>query len=127
MVAGHYRDVTCLFGKNDFDHNYRLYVSDERAISNFRPLHELIWILVPWFTFTLSNWAVSTILDGEGKFKEIFVGSAFALVPYIILMVPISLLSRWLSLDESGIYSFYDDVHFMLGWLAALSRDQNSP
>jgi hypothetical protein len=77
-------------------------------------LHELIWILVPWFTFTLSNWAVSTILDGEGKFKEIFVGSAFALVPYIILIVPISLLSRWLSLDESGIYSFL--TMFTLCW-----------
>lgn len=90
------------------------YTFQTREPYQISALHELIWILVPWFTFTLSNWAVSTILDGEGKFKEIFVGSAFALVPYIILIVPISLLSRWLSLDESGIYSFL--TMFTLCW-----------
>jgi hypothetical protein len=65
-------------------------------------LFEFVWIVVPWISWSISNWAVSTILDGEGKFKEIVVGSAYALVPYIVFVVPVTLLTNVLSLDESS-------------------------
>ncbi|NIK79595.1 hypothetical protein FHS15_004756 [Paenibacillus castaneae] len=81
-------------------------------------LNEFIWIVVPLFTWTVSNWAVSAILDGEGKFKEVFVGSAFALVPYAIFIVPITLLTNILALDESSMYTFL--IHFTLFWVGWL-------
>jgi hypothetical protein len=83
--------------------SYTYQTKEPYQISAF---HEFIWIIVPWLTLCISNWAVSTILDGEGKFKELLVGSAFALVPYIVLVIPISLFSRLLSFDEKSIYSF---------------------
>ncbi|MCR8657120.1 Yip1 family protein [Paenibacillus endoradicis] len=73
-------------------------------------LQEAIWILVPWLTWCIAHWAVSAILDGEGKFKEIVYGSAFALVPYIVFIVPVTLLSQILALDESGIINFFTFV-----------------
>ncbi len=81
-------------------------------------VHEFIWIVVPWVTWCLSNWGVSAILDGEGKFKEVFVGSAFALVPYIVFIVPVALLSNLLSLDEQSVYSFCNA--FIFGWVSWL-------
>jgi hypothetical protein len=98
--------------------SYTFQTREPYQISAF---HEFIWIVVPWLTFSISNWAVSTILDGEGKFKELFVGSAFALVPYIILIIPISLLSKMLSFDEQNIYSFLTMATFLwAGWLLLL-------
>lgn len=83
--------------------------------------HEFIWIVVPWFTWCVANWAVSTILDGEGKFKEIFVGSAFALVPYMLFIIPVTLLTLVLSLDESSIYTFFSRLLLIwVGWLFLL-------
>lgn len=81
-------------------------------------IYELIWIVVPWIVYCASNWAVSAILEGEGKFKEIFVGSAFALVPYILLTIPIALLTNILSLEELDIIAALTNLSLIwTGWL----------
>jgi hypothetical protein len=79
---------------------------------------ETVWIILPWLTWAIGNWAVSTILDGEGKFKDILVASSYALTPYILLMVPIALLSRILSQGESSIYNFM--LYFTYLWVVFL-------
>ncbi len=66
---------------------------------------EATWIVVPWLTWAVSNWGVSTIIDGEGKFKDVLVSSSFVLTPYIVLAVPIALLTNLLSLQEQSIYT----------------------
>ncbi|OZB94306.1 YIP1 family protein [Paenibacillus sp. XY044] len=81
-------------------------------------VYEFMWIIVPWGAYCVSNWAVSTILEGEGKFKEIFVGSAFALAPYILFIVPVTLLTNILSLDEQSIILFLSNLLLVwCGWL----------
>jgi hypothetical protein len=79
---------------------------------------EFIWILLPWLTWSISNWGVSAIMDGEGKFKEVLVGSAFAMVPYIVLSVPLALLATVLTLSEKSIYSFLTITIFV--WVGLL-------
>lgn len=94
------------------------YAFESRETYEISFVHELIWIVVPWLTWTVSNWGVSAILEGEGKFKEVFVGSAFALVPYAIFIIPITLLTNILALDESSIYSFL--INFTIYWVCWL-------
>jgi len=81
-------------------------------------LFEFVWLVVPWISWSVSNWAVSTILDGEGKFKEIVVGSAYALVPYILFVVPVTLLTNVLSLDEASTYGLF--MNFIQFWVILL-------
>ncbi|PLT46471.1 NHL repeat containing protein [Paenibacillus pasadenensis] len=81
-------------------------------------VYELVWIVVPWLAYCICNWAVSTIMDGEGKFKEIIVGSAFALVPFILFTIPVTLLTQILSLQESGIFTAL--TRLILVWCAWL-------
>ncbi|MDQ8734846.1 YIP1 family protein [Paenibacillus sp. LHD-38] len=94
------------------------YAFETRETYEISFVHELIWFVVPWLTWTVSNWGVSAILEGEGKFKEVFVGSAFALVPYAIFIIPITLLTNILALDESSIYSFL--INFTVYWVCWL-------
>jgi hypothetical protein len=62
------------------------------------------WIILPWITWSIVNWGVGAIVDGEGKFKDILVGSSFVFTPYILLTIPITVISNILSLKESSIY-----------------------
>jgi|SRR5690606_17819856 len=80
--------------------------------------HELIWIVVPWITWCVANWSVSTILDGEGKFKEIFVGSAYCLAPYIVFIIPITLLTNVIALSEGEFYRTLS--MFVFAWVGLL-------
>jgi hypothetical protein len=79
---------------------------------------ESVWIILPWITWCVSNWGVSSIMDGEGKFKDIFVSSAYTFVPYIMLALPIAIVSNILSVDENVIYHLL--VWFTYLWVALL-------
>lgn len=84
-------------------------------------LQEFIWLVVPFATWCVAHWAVSAILDGEGKFKEIVYGSAFALVPYTVFMIPVTLLTQLIALDEAGtVTALTYAIYAWVGWLLLL-------
>jgi hypothetical protein len=62
------------------------------------------WIILPWITWSIVNWGVGAIVDGEGKFRDILVSSSFVFTPYILLTIPLTVISNILSLKESSIY-----------------------
>ncbi|MFU1793221.1 YIP1 family protein [Paenibacillus azoreducens] len=81
-------------------------------------LIESMWIVVPWLTWSVTNWGVSSIMDGEGKFKQIFVGSAFTLIPYITLSVPVAIVSNLLAKSEAMMYNGLEAFIFV--WVVYL-------
>jgi hypothetical protein len=75
-------------------------------------------LLLPWFTWVGANSLVIAIFGGEGKIGQIFSASAFAMVPYVLLTVLLTLLSHALSLQERGLYSALQLL--MYAWMLAL-------
>ncbi|MFE5320563.1 YIP1 family protein [Paenibacillus sp. NPDC056579] len=73
---------------------------------------------IVWITWIIANYLVSSIYRGEGRFRDILIGSAYALVPYIIIGVPLALISNVMTLSESSIYSFIENG--MLIWIGIL-------
>lgn len=79
---------------------------------------EAVSILLLWLTWSVANWGVSTIQEGEGRFKEIVVGSAYALAPYVVLIIPISLVTNVMTYQEAPLFVFM--TGFMFVWVAFL-------
>lgn len=67
-------------------------------------LHELRSILLPFGLWCVGNWAITTLMDGEGKFKEIVMATAYALVPIILTFLPATVLSNFMTLEETAFY-----------------------
>lgn len=65
---------------------------------------EVIKMLLPLLTWVLSCYAITSILNGESLIGEIFIAAAYAMLPYIFLMIPIGLLSKILTGYEAGFY-----------------------
>ena len=57
-----------------------------------------------FIAFVTCNWAVTTILDGKGKFLEIWVFCAYALLPFVLFSGVLIVLSNLLTVDESAFY-----------------------
>lgn len=74
---------------------------DPRSLNS---LYDVIRILFAFLLWSLSNWAVCTLMDGEGKVKDIMIATAYALVPIVLFYYPSTLLSNVLTLDESAFY-----------------------
>jgi len=61
-------------------------------------------IIAPIILFTVGNWSITTLFDGKGKLKEIFMVLMYGLIPYIWLSIPATLLSNFLVNDEVALY-----------------------
>lgn len=71
-----------------------------------------------WIGWVVCNYMVSSIYRGEGRFKDVFVGSAYALTPLTIVGVPLAILSNVLTHSEEAIYNYL--LNGMYLWLALL-------
>lgn len=81
-------------------------------------LLEAVKMLVPVFTWIISCFAVTSIVGGETTLKEIFVASAYSIVPYLIVTIPQSLFSKVLGQGELGLYNTIETAKWI--WIGLL-------
>ena len=61
-------------------------------------------LLLPFLILCIANWAMTTLFDGKGRFKDIYMAMCYALVPYVIIQLPLILVSNMISFDEAAYY-----------------------
>lgn len=68
-------------------------------------IKEIATVLILVFLFTVGNWAVITLMEGKGTYKEIFMVTGYALFPLVIVGIPAVFISNLLTMDEMAIYN----------------------
>jgi len=87
-----------------FNNQYASIVVNERnplSLNSFRDFNMLVGMLI---LFCVSNWSVTSLTDGEGKFKEIVMAVCYAMIPLVLTIAPAAILSNFFSQEESGFY-----------------------
>jgi tetratricopeptide (TPR) repeat protein len=92
---------------NKYESLSRIHVENEVTL--------VVLLIVIWNT---ANYLVSTISDGEGRIRDVVIGSAYSLFPYALLVLPIALVSNVLTLNEVFIYSFSTQIMYF--WMALM-------
>ena len=92
-------------------------------LMNPQGLYSSIWtqvigVLVPLFLFITANWCLTTLFEGEGSFKDIFIACSYSLTPVPLLLIPATLLSNVCTLSEIDIISVIATFSFI--WLGLL-------
>ncbi|WP_062320670.1 YIP1 family protein [Halolactibacillus sp. JCM 19043] len=90
------------------------FIFNTNRIEDINLLLDLALLILPFGLFIVANYMVSTITDGEGRFKQVFTGTVYALSPVLVLLLPITIVSNILTLNEGFIYYFALQV--MVGW-----------
>jgi len=73
-------------------------------------LDELLFIVFPFFIWCVANWSITTLMDGEGKFKEIVIVTAYSLVPMVLIYIITTIISQFITGEEAAFYFFFDAV-----------------
>ncbi|OPA76359.1 hypothetical protein BVG16_18670 [Paenibacillus selenitireducens] len=73
-------------------------------------LNELKFIIIPFILWCVANWSLTTLMDGEGKFKDIVKATGYALMPFVIIYIPQTLYSNMITGSESAFYYLLDAV-----------------
>jgi len=66
----------------------------------------LMQFLLIWIVWVVCNYLIGSIMRGEARFKDVFVGSSYALTPMILFSIPLAALSNVMTLSELTIYYF---------------------
>ena len=75
-------------------------------------------LLLPLGIYCVCTWGLTTLFDGKGKLRDVYMGTAYALVPYILGMLIVIPLSNVLTAEEGSLYTVIQA--FMLVWSGLL-------
>jgi tetratricopeptide (TPR) repeat protein len=88
------------------------------SLSDIRAENEIVFTVLVMVLWNAANYLVSTISDGEGRVRDVVIGTAYSLFPYLLIALPVALISNVLTLNETFIYSF--TLNLMWAWIAIM-------
>ena len=101
-----------------FMRQYTGYLFNPRDAAKMNVYMDISSVVVPFLLWCLVNWALTTLMDGKGTLKEIYIASAYALTPIILVNVPMTVISNYLTLNEEPFY--YLIISISVIWSAFL-------
>lgn len=81
---------------------------------DFNSIRILIYGVIPPIVLAAANWSVTTLLDGKGKLKEIFMMICYSLLPVTLLGFLNIILSNVMTLDEAQFITLIKIVAWAL-------------
>lgn len=90
------------------------YVVTGTVTEEVNALYNVSMIFLPLLFYIISNWCFTTLMDGKGTMKDIYIATCYALKPYVFFGLPMLILSNVLTESEAVFYVFFDMV--ILAW-----------
>ena len=87
-------------------------------INHVNLMEVLVRAIGPIVLFVLCNYLVSSITEGEGRAKDLYIGLAYAMSPYLVAALPLQIITNVLVQNESFVYHF--PMLLVIGWSAIL-------
>ncbi len=80
--------------------------------------YECCTLFVPLISFAVASYLMTSIMDGETQFRESFLASAYSVVPYVLITIPLTLVSHIMDANSSGLYTALQAA--AIGWMILL-------
>lgn len=78
---------------------------------------QIAGILAPLLLYVVANWCLTTLFDGKGRMKDVYMGMCYSLTPYILIMNPVTILSNVLTKEEGAFLAYFEVI--ALVWAGA--------
>ena len=69
--------------------------------------------IVPFAIYVVANWCLTTLFDGKGRLGDIWMGTAYAMTPYVIIQIPLIILSNFVTEEEGAFYTYFGYFSFI--------------
>ena len=78
----------------------------------------IISIVAPVMLWVTANWCITTLFEGEGSFKDVYIATCYSLVPLPMLIFPAVMLTNIMTVSEMAIYNMM--ISFAFVWFGML-------
>lgn len=91
---------------------------------------QILSITIPVMLWCIGNWCLTTLFEGEGSFRDIFIATTYSLAPLPLFVVISTVLTNVLTVTEGSIVSLlvtlgYIWVGFLLFFGMLVTHDYN--
>lgn len=87
-----------------FQKQYAGFAMNENDPMSFNILTDFVMVIAVFLLWCLGNWSVTTLMDGEGSFKDIAMATAYSLTPIIMVFIPATIISNVMVYNEKEFY-----------------------
>ena len=78
----------------------------------------ILSVCIPIALWIIGNWCITTLFDGEGSIRDIYIASTYSLLPMIITMIPATIASNFVLASETKMITLVTTIGFV--WLGLL-------
>lgn len=75
-------------------------------------------VLFPLALWCVGNWGLTTLFDGKGTLKQVYMATCYGLTPYPLIQFPLIVFSNVVTYDEAEFYSVLSAISLI--WAALL-------
>lgn len=62
-------------------------------------------VLFPLALWVIGNWALTTLFDGKGRLGQVYMATCYGMLPYPVIMIPLTIISNFVTTDEAEFYT----------------------
>lgn len=81
-------------------------------------ISNVLSVILPIGLWVVANWCLTTLFDGEGSLKDIFIATSYSLLPMTLLGIPATLMTHMLAADEMQIITLISSISYV--WVGLL-------
>ncbi len=94
------------------------YIFNPKPSTTFTIIAAIGAVVAPLLLWTVANWCLTTLFEGEGSMSDIFTACCYCLTPLPLLMLPVTIASNFLTLQEGGVLTLLKVFAYI--WLGIL-------
>lgn len=94
------------------------YLFREEEIENVNLLIVICTVLVPMVLWCFASWGLTTLFEGKGTMKDIYITTCYSLFPIIFTNVLTTVMSNGMTLAEGNFITFISAIGYI--WAACL-------
>ncbi|HBL83611.1 MAG: hypothetical protein A2Y17_09275 [Clostridiales bacterium GWF2_38_85] len=87
-----------------------LFDSNSTNVNYFIAITSVAMPVMLWVT---ANWCLTTLFDGEGSYKDVYVTTCYALTPLPMLIVPMAFIANFVTLTEADLVNMVVQLAFV--------------
>ena len=94
------------------------YIFNPRPSTSFNIMGAITAVVAPLLLWTVANWCLTTLFEGEGSMADIFTACCYCLTPLPLIIIPVTIISNFLTKSEGGILTMLQSFAYI--WMGLL-------
>jgi hypothetical protein len=99
---------------NIINFRYMGFIMNNNNPRSFNSLLIVIYAIVPVILLSVANWSVTTLMDGKGKMKEIFMMLCYSYFPVIVTGLVTLFVSHWVVQEEVQFLNLLNTMGYVM-------------